>query len=365
MPNPILLNIKSATSSNMGHAQAGIDLAVARGFAGVRISAGMDANGDQSTVNTFHVSTIVAYGAAAGLTKMSFLLNGNPKREGAYLKPFNGEAGWAVQSRPPAGTGNAIWNYIADGWIAFITAARTAAISAGKTPSTFLEFEGFNEPGKGGNQAPTDNNDAYTAPYDTYNYGYIEPAFWTMAAYIGARAQTGTAGNFYGIPFIPITLEADESPRVSSGTIDAQVEVDSFAGANCVSYMALGTKVGFNRYANGPTTPYNAAMTKAAYSTKVQQQVTRMGLNAILTGKAYVIREFGLDVLLSPSCTHCNTVRDDLLEQLKGEANIAEAGFFCAFDVALVHDYLHSGEAKMFAYERADSSPLGGIAVAP
>lgn len=338
MPIPILLNVPSATQSYIADCKLGMDVAKARGYSGVRFSAGLSGYGNNPSVNTTYVSQAVQYAQSIGLSQCSILLNLGPKYNGAYIQSLNGGAPLQVPTLP---SNTAVLDYVAQGWQSFIDACRLVA------PDSFLEFEWLNEPGIGGNQAPKDKNGTYTS-YSGPD-GTIVPQVFTSLEYVSSRVD------FHACSTVCFTLEGN-------GTSTAQTEVNSIAGPEAVSVVARATHIGTNRYADAPSTPYSSAATKSAFSSKLQQQLTRMAANPVIGSKAVKVREFGFNMNRTPSCIHANAVRNDLVAQMKAETGVADAAFFCCFDVT---GNIGDGQPYWFRAYNRDKSPLAGIVVGP
>lgn len=341
MPIPILLNVPTAGQSSILDCYNGMDVAVANGYAGVRFSAGISNYGTSSGADVQWVQGAVARAVGMGL-KCSILLNIAPRYDGDAIKTLNGGA-LAVPTLP---TNTAVLDYVVAEWQAMVNAARSAA------PDSALEWEWLNEPGIGGNQDPLDYHpltDTYT--HDTYTQasGTIVPEFFTSLDYVSSRVD------FHACKTICFTLEGES-------TTVAQREVDSIVGTSAANVIARADYIGTNRYADGPATPYVAANTQAAYSAKLHAQLTRMAANPLIGSKPVKLREFGLDRTRCPRCRVPNTVRDDLVEQVKNETGIVDAAFFCFTDV--------KGSRKphqpyyFFSWNR-DKTPQDGVTVAP
>src|ERR1044071_9224605 len=90
MPTPILLNVPSATGSFLQNCKDGMDIAKARGYAGVRFSAGLSGYGNNPTVNASFVAQAVDYAQSIGLAKCSILLNVAPNAHGTTIVALNG-----------------------------------------------------------------------------------------------------------------------------------------------------------------------------------------------------------------------------------------------------------------------------------
>lgn len=344
MPIPVTIGAPSATSSNINLCKKAMGIASVRNFAGVRCDAGINTFGSTLSPTFTHVTEAVNYAADAGLGKISFLLGYGPKITQTLADSFNGGALWEVRNRPPDG----LWNWIADTlWQGIIDAATDAAVAKGKTPSTFLEFELFNEPGKGGVGGPHIGNLSarnYPAPYDALADGQIEAGFWTYAAHVASRVD------FRGAKVIAVNFEG------SSGTT-GQTEMNSVSGSDAADLLALGDYVGTNCYAGVAGTPYNAATVKAAYSSKLNAQLSRMAANAAIGSKPKVLREFGHFAERTPRCVSPNTVRQDVLQQVLTESGIVHANFHTSIDPGT-----SAANSNVAAYKH-DGTPLDSIAV--
>src|SRR5438105_4176225 len=90
MPTPILLNVPSATGSFIQNCKDGMDVAKARGYAGVRLSPGLSGYGNNTTVDTSFLVQAVQYAQSIGLGKVSVLLNVAPNANGTTIVALNG-----------------------------------------------------------------------------------------------------------------------------------------------------------------------------------------------------------------------------------------------------------------------------------
>lgn len=356
MSNNILAGVQSANSAKLAQCKADMDIAKARNFYGVRVNCSLGAYGDASSVPTTYLAQAVTYAASIGLSKVSILLNYDPKFNGAHVVSLNGGATYAIATRPPAGPGNAVWIWIAAQRQSFVDAARAAAIAAGKDPTTFLEFEFSNEQDKGGVSGPKDASGNYSGVYATYDYGYIEPAWFLMAKTIEGLM------NYHGVPTVLYTFEDDSGDSNHNGTIDAQVEVDSWTGGDATTLASYSNVVGMNCYGAPPATPYDVVATQAAFSTKVSTGVGRIHGNSLLSAKSVKVREFGIDKDKCPSCTTPNEVRNDLVAQMKVEASIVEASFYRLTNISG-----STGPGSDFHFYAYSTSgvPNDGVVVAP
>ena len=344
----LMLNVPAANGSKLTACLSGITLAAARGFYGVRCSAGMsNMPFSDLTIDVSGITSAVNAASDANLSKISFLLNLGVKRNQAIADAWNAGTLWPVPNLPWTGVTSSMRNRICDEIIQLIVdTARAAAIAKGETPTTFLEFELLNEPGKDGNQEPVDSDGTFTT-YPGLSNGQIHADYASMLDLVLTRV------NFQSIPTISVTLEA-------SGTTEATTEVNSISGATWTSVIGACTRIGFNRYADTISPPYVEADVKSAFSTKVQAQVTRMVANAVIGSKAKSIREFGINSGLgdgtgnrTPPCTHCNQIKSDLCEAMAVEANIQEAGLYTAYNVGSSSS---SGDYAFYCYE-PDNTP--------
>lgn len=347
MPNNILLNIPSATQSNLTACKAGIDIAAAHNFYGVRVAAGTNAYGGKATGDTQYLVAACTY-AYGKVSKFSVTLNINPKYNGAYIVSVNGGVPVQVPNIP---TSTGVLDWCVTWWQNVVDALRSTVLALGGNPLTFLEFEFCNELNIGGVSDPVDNDGTHTTyPPGTYPDGTIVPPAFVSIDYVSSRVT------FYGIPTIGWNFEG-------SGTATATVEINSFTGTHAAAIVARCTKLGTNRYADAPAVPYDPTACKAAYSLKLNQQLNRIAANATIGAKTVVVREFGFDRERSPACTKPNTVRNDLIQQVEAEMAITEGGFFCAFD--LTPSNTGAGSAwRVYAYEYPSLLPQDGITVA-
>lgn len=339
MPTPIFLNIPSATGSFIQNCKDGMDVAKARGYAGVRFSAGLSGYGNNATADTSFVVQAVQYAQSIGLGKCSILLNVAPKSNGTTIVALNGGVPLPVPHLPSA---PAVLDWVVRAWQDYIDAARAVA------PDSFLEWEWLNEGCRGGNQEPIDANNTYTT-YSSLLDGEYPAQTATTLDYISSRV------NFHSCNTIALTLEG-------SGTTSATREVNSISGATWTSVINRATHIGTNRYADAPSTPYDAATTRAAFSAKLGAQLTRMSANSIIGSKPVKLREFGLDYQRKPPCQAANGIRNDLVAQAVTETGIVDAGLYCAFDTT---GNMAQGQAFWFKTYNLDKTPLEGIAVAP
>lgn len=357
--NVMIAQAPSLTNSNLATFETACTLANARGAAGVRSSCGMGGFGGTARISAASLAimtTGITFAANAGLSKVSVQLSFSPRRDGAYLVGLNGGSDITVQSRPPAGTGNGIWLWLVQAWQDVIDTCRAAAIAAGQDPTTFLEFELANEINKGGISGPKNASGVYVGVYGvSMHYGAIEADWFTMAAFVTSRV------NFHGSPTC-MTLEGDTSDSdrgtdspAADGIADYLTEIASFTGADAISFLGYLTHLTFNKYASAPSTPYDAAAVKVAFSTKIQTQVDAMDANANITGKAKNLREFGIKANFCPPCTTANQIRNDLIAQVKVEANISEGCLYTLYNLTPTVQTVGS-DYSFYSYE-LDGTP--------
>lgn len=359
--NAIGLNIDAASGSELDDFQFGCDLAVARGSTRVRAPSGMasyplNADADLKDINAADVTTAVTYAVNAGITKIRFLLGTTVKVSSAFVATaFNIPEDYTPATRPPQGdpaTINGVlyssyWNWIGRIVVqTIVDNAYNAAIAAGADPLSLFEWELCNEPGSGGNGGP-----GSLAPYDTLLAGQIEPAFWTMV-----NAIYGVV-NFRGMTVIPINLEA-------SGTTEAGREIASLTGAACAAFMALGRKFSFNRYVDdisvGQTaTVFDGKTFRAAWRTKVLEQITRMRACSLIGATAQIAcGEFGLDIdrIIDKAGNSIpkNAQRQAFIEEMRLVPGLTDANFFCAYGLAVA-------DQDFSAYVTGGSTPDDGV----
>jgi hypothetical protein len=338
MPNTTYLNVPSVITSNKPWCKKGIDLAVARGFSKVRFSVGLENvpysnSSDWSTVPADHLANLVEcvqYAATSGLTAVALLLNVAPKRSANFMAELGiTSADWHAKTCPP----DEVTEYTALYWQQMVDAVSGISITR--------DWEWLNEPGRGGNQQPKDDDGTFTGDFSALTSGQISSRFATILADLSADVDFGSDVTSC------LTLEAE-------GTSVATAEVDSISGATWETVIDRADRIHTNRYADFVAIPYVAADWQAAFSTKVQAQITRMTNNALIAGKTKGIREFGIRSTRCPPCTHYNTVRQALLEQMENEANIVEAGLYCAYRLGDEND----PDDLYYTYNYLDNTPI-------
>jgi hypothetical protein len=339
MSTPILLTGPSATGSFLANCKDGMDVAKARGYAGVRFSAGLGGYGNNATVDTSFLVQAVQYAQSIGLGKVSILLNVAPNPNGTMIVSLNGGVPLPVPHLPSAA---GVLDWIVRGWQDFVDAARAVA------PDSFLEWEWLNEGDRGGNQQPADANGSFTT-YSSLLDGEYPAQTATTLDYISSRV------NFHSCNTIALTLEG-------SGTTSATREVNSISGSTWTSVINRATHIGTNCYSAAPATPYDAAATKAAFSAKLGAQLTRMSSNSVIGSKPVKLREFGLDYQRKPPCQIANAIRNDIVAQVTAETGITDGGFYCAFDTT---GNMAQGQAFWFKTYNLDKTPIDGVAVGP
>lgn len=372
MPNPILITVPTALSSNMPAIRAAMDVAKAQGFAGVRLAVGVSNYPFSTTpadklhlIDTKTVQDAVVYANQIGLGTVRLLFGYGPKISPVLASTFTDGVVWPVVNRPPQGNAatingvvySSLWNYI--GRVIWQQLFDAAWNNKG---SLTLQAEWFNEPGKGGVGGPfygkKGNKQLYSSAYAGH-YGTIEPAFWDYAYAVCSVV------NFRGVTTSAFTLEGSEgdsdptqtdpdnpSDPLRDGTLDAVTELSTVTGTAAANLIALATTVSTNRYADSFASPvYNATAMKAQFSAKVQQQLTRMAANSLIGSKTKTISEFGIRVDRCPKCTHPNSVRQDLIDQMKAESGMTQAGFYTSVGSAT------NGDAQFYTFE-FDKSPL-------
>lgn len=355
-----------------------MDVAKARGFAGVRFAVSVSnfpfstsAADKLDVINTTAVRDAVIYANQIGLSTVRLLFGYGPKISPVLAKMFTGGVIWPVLNRPPQGnaatingvTYSSLWNYI--GRVIWQQLFDAAWDNKG---ALTLQAEWFNEPGKGGVGGPfygkkTDPatrkvKQLYSASYPGH-YGTIEPAFWDYAYAVCSVV------NFRGVTTAAFTLEGSEGESdpvqtdpdnpydpLRDGTVDAVTELSTVTGPTAGNVIALASTVSTNRYADSFALPvYDSAAMRAQFSAKVQLQLARMSANSLIGSKTKTISEFGIPLDRCPRCTHPNSVRQDLIDQMKAESGIAQAGFYTSVGSAT------NGDAQFYTFE-FDKTPL-------
>lgn len=372
MSIPILITIPGALASQLTNIKAAMDVAKARGFAGVRMSVGVGnfPFSNQSNLNVIDTTTLtsaIQYADSIGLGTVQLLFGYGPKISQLFANTFYGGTLWQVSSRPPQGSAATIggityasaWDYIGKViWQQLLDAAYTHR--GGLT----LKVEMFNEPGKGGVGGPfylVNGVKTYPAPYDAYHFGTIEAAWWTYALAVASVV------NFHGLQTTALTFEGEQgdSDLVNDGIVDAQQEINSVTGADAIAFLALANRVATNQYASAyAAAGYSTSGMKAQFSTKLNTQLNRMQANPLIGSKPLELSEFGIRSDRVPRCIHPNSVRQDLVDQVKtGEASLSQGGLYTCFNTT--SPPTAGADYPYFCYE-LDGTPMlyRGVAVA-
>lgn len=338
------LNLRSAVASHETMNELGLTFLNSNGYTHCRVPIAMDAHGNTARpyLASTDLTTFVNKAIDDGLTGVTFLMNNNPKLDGTYVLGLNSNVPWTTQTRPPV----TVDPYTVQCFQDAIDTIEAACILKLVTFATFASFECFNEQGKGGNQGPTNVSGGYDAPYDSYQFGYIEPAWITRMSGIIAGV------NFKGAPVILLTTESAEVDTDSKGQNDCEVEIASLTGADWTTMCAVtGAKIGMNCYAKKPASPYVKATAQANFQAKVARQVARLATVCSLTP---IINEFGCNASNGPGGgIDVQTYRDDLLECLKTQTGVLRCCFYTAFTDTSFNILDDLG------------APLRGITVAP